>query len=997
MATVIKKIESITINGSNKYAGGFIYNISFDPSFAEKPSEITINVISEKGTYTPPKLDLKSPADIKIGSLSLGNFFLYKHRKRHSSQGTILELHFYDPSLVLDKFWVGLISKHGWSNSYQKALEKDYADIRAGKGYNDKLTSVLNTGGGTGAKGDVFAQRENLLLIGRLFHPCDENKDNVIDFKEDGTQMDHCNPCPHCSGDQIESQCLELGATRIFEVGYSFKDLIDNWPKIKFSNGVSISIETPNLSTILSEVYKNFYAEHIGTLREVLSAWCSEFGLSWYYDFTAKQIKFIDLSSKEIEIKENDIISKYKDTQLISYDLEETIENTEQRASIAWYERDGAKKNYNCSKSEPITLAPVFAADYFGNRKRSVDTATGVAQLNSNNDTVSAILSSYYGTLRDAYWWKNIYCIRNPAEAMKMLTTLQDVKPKKSSKGSQEVVINSPYTMSELGDLKILAVVSDSLSEGDKKKTKYQEKANSYYESFKTQLNPAALETFNNYSGFFVIAYYNAEYHEQKIESEREAFDFMGRYFIREHLSRMCGITGNQEFVKNNTQIEAADGSAEIYAKGDGISSHPLTKYNYFPSGCLGCMVGTGNLSTKDPEKNSSYKKGGNVSSQGYTFTKGGNSNGLYNSKTPVSYQKEDGPTFSSNVGNSVPLRLSQTTVLLEREPVWVPTADTFEQWIEPFRETNINLLSPSLLGSDGKGSNNSWILEDLGQTISGIETNVKVFVAYQGDFSVDVTMDEKHPKDLTVYDKPKTEQTIKRIGGKFGYDTKIGLINNTCAKLNFNFWDHKNKKLKDLIPPIFTPPHVMREPKAEGQIVKDKFSLSASTVCDECLGQEGRPPGYKVFVTQTFNQEVIIPKIQTGVASGIKAPDEVMNFDVNYHPITNDDLEAYTGYRGYGCVPNLNYLNEINQNYAKNSYQNKESDKSLSLQIKGLPDLKDISSEMKNGLARIQITVNDQGIASDLLYSTKLMREISPDVINRINQSRSLKIPKGV
>ena len=318
------------------------------------------------------------------------------------------------------------------------------------------------------------------------------------------------------------------------------------------------------------------------------------------------------------------------------------------------------------------------------------------------------------------------------------------------------------------------------------------------------------------------------------------------------------------------------------------------------------------------------------------------------------------------------------------------------EATVENLSETNIDLLAPALLGGDGKGSDNKWILEALGQTMSGVESKIKIFVAYPGGFSIDTDNKQKHPTEKTVFDKGKNSQVLRRIGGKFGYDTKLGLLDNTCTKIDFILYDTKGKEKKNVIPSIYTPPHVMRDLK-DGSLIKSSFSTSPSTPCDKCIGDEGRPPAYKVFVTQNFSQSVVIPKIQTGVAEGIKAPEEVMNFNINYRTVTNDDLIAYTGYKGYGCVPNLTYLNELNNNYAKLSFQNKESDKTLSLEIKGLPDLDDISTEMQNGLSEINININEQGISSNLVYGTKLMREINSDLIKFDNENNLRATARGL
>ena len=88
--------------------GGRIYYCNFSPSFSEKPSEVQINVINEKGSYQKPSINFQTPVKVKIGSLDLGDMYPYKYKNRYSSQGNVLEVYFIDPSFLLDKIFVGL-------------------------------------------------------------------------------------------------------------------------------------------------------------------------------------------------------------------------------------------------------------------------------------------------------------------------------------------------------------------------------------------------------------------------------------------------------------------------------------------------------------------------------------------------------------------------------------------------------------------------------------------------------------------------------------------------------------------------------------------------------------------------------------------------------------------------------------------------------------------------------------------------------------------------
>jgi len=1021
-STSVKKITSITVGGSNKIFGGRIYNFNFQMAFSQKPCEVIINVVSDgSSTSTPPKLDLKTSQPIKMGSLDLGNFYPYKIKNASSTaNGTTMEVSFMDPSFVLDKIWIGLIGKHGWSNAYANDIKNTATNYYAkNKGYTDILGPDKDKTPWVNDKNNPIYEPNdsggsNLFLIGRLFHPCDVNKDNQISPKED-KNVDPCDPCPYCPEDKYETRCFELGQTKIFETAYSLKDLVDSWPKIKFPNTVTIGIEAPSLVLTApngDKPYEKYYRDYHGPLREVLTSWANDFGLFWYYDLTEKKIKFIDISSQTIKVDAGAVLGKYSTDTLVSYELEESLENTRKIASISWYEREGERKNFDCSKSQGLALSPLYAADLLGNRLRdNVKVGNGkTKRLNANSGAIGGILGAYYEPLRDVYWIRDVYDLTDANATASMIVQLNldtGFNDDGSSKQAQSLY--------EMGDLTVLAVISNNLDEANKKKTKFQELAQYQLENLKAQLTDTEQENFNKNSGYFIVAYQNEDFYQRIKKLEQEMFNFGGKFYVREHVGRMCGITGTEEFVRHNTQIETADGSAGIYSKSEGIDSNPLAKYIRRDKGYLPCVVGTGNLSTPadqtkgmvqdqasaNPQNNGMQwqKVQGKDYGDGYilsqTYAASPGSEG-------TKYYDHDQSNFSISKGSTVPLRLSQSVVILERQPKWVPSVDEFDQYRTKLANSTFSRLPWKYIGSDGQAFGTPWTKAAFGKDVndvdaqkgalqSGLIESIKIFYAYPGKFEIKETKKD-HPTDLDIYQKKDYEVVSRRIGGRYNSKTKVGLLSNKSSELTVKI-DGDDK----IIPKIYTPPFFLgNSNNLNGQIVNDIYKSKRNTPCDEAMGTENRPPAYKVIINQSFNQQVILPKIQTGYNSGIKAPEEVMNFDVSYNSISNDEFIAFTGYSGYGCVPSLKYLSGINSVYSTYVFDNSTPDKSLRLQIKSLPQLQSYSEEIKKGLNNINIILNENGVSSDLYYSTKACKSISRDLIKWKNQTRISKTVKG-
>jgi len=923
-----KTIQPILVDGSNELYGGKIYYINIKINGLENPNEVQVNVISSSGSYGEPELSFDTPHEISVGSSNLNDMYLVKYKKRSSSQGTILELFYIDGSFKLDRIWIGLNGKHGWIDKYSKVVEK-LKDKTFNDLIKDEIFDQLDD------SGDLFQQKTpNFWLLGRQFHPCDKNKDGKVKFEETKAQEYFCDPCQYCPEDKYDDRCKELLYTQIFEVGYALKDLVDcsNLNSTNNTNSRPITINKPK--SIDEKTYKEYYKDYYGSLRTVLNSWCYDFGFSW--NLKDDVIEFIDINSS-ISVDINAIKSNFQaKNQLTSYAFESENDSLSV-STIAWYERGGEKRKYNCSKSSMIMLSPVYGNDFLSARNRSAG-RDGLA-ISSNEDIMGAILGAYSPILRNIYWVQNVYGIKNASDAKDYITTLSLPNVTGNTSGDLDFSVDE-YTITEMGELKILAVVSgnDKADPNDNNFVKTV-KQDGYNEVFKTLTNFEQKRMLEN-TGFFVIAYVNENKLAQRLSMERELFDFIGKFYIDEHLFRLCGITGNDEFVRNNTNIESPDGSVKIYSKKDGIGTHPFSKYKYFKSGYLGCVVGTGNIL----------------------------------------------PDTRQEIVNPSGFRNEQTAIILERDSKWVPEPNLYyEIYDEHINKTYgnwewkvvgepqgiIDTYSPSVI--------NKWVkeLEDT-ITTGGLAGKIKVFRIYPQTGQLNITpapgASHKgtvlHPTDKSAN---QTRQMVKRIGGKYSNPPlAFGLLNTYCTKISFT----NDNTLGD----IHTPPHTFSE---------QDISNSVTNVDELCMPEGFRPKVYRAFVTQSFNQEITVPKIQTGVNNSVSGDFSSRSFDVITNTVTNDDFQAFSGSGlSYGCVPNVEYLKNIHSAYTGINPSRTGLSSGGYIEIKGLPDI-DIFAQIPSGLSEASISLNENGMFTSLKYSTRNIKYISKDLL-RFNQFRS-------
>ena len=911
-----QKIEGITVNGSNKIFGGFIYYINFSNFYNEKPNEIQINIVSENGKYSFSNPNLVNPNTIKIGDKEFKNFFLVKTKERLSSQGKMGELYYIDASFVLDKIFVGLIGKHGWTKGYEKLI-----NFYKNQTFYQFLSSKQNLPS-SDEENKYERKTKSFWLVGRQFHPCDENLDNSIDPKENG--FDFCDPCPSCPQDKYESRCKELSYSQIFEVAYPLRDLLEVF---KIDQPVNITIETPAVED--DEILERFYRNHFGTLREVLNAWANDLGFSWYFDSNELKIKFIDLSSNDITFNAQQKINAYKESNqnpLISFENGEASETTCDKRTILWYERGGEKKSYTCSKATTFILNAVYGNDF----------------IDDANVITSAILKNYNPIFRQAFWLRKIYGFTEAKKTAEYISSFDQIPSEKET--DEDVTLDDKYTIQPVGNMKILGVISNPpLKDGEGNSTEFQKKYKDKYAFLYKQLTDYDKARFNAKNGYFVVAYCDDKELDKSYEYEDQLFEFLGRFYVNDHLFRLCGITGNDEFIKENTNIETPDGSAQIFSKKDSLASNPMSRFKYYNSGYLGCVTSTGNRLSD-----------------------------------------------STLIDSKEKARFDHSAIVLEREPLWFPAVENFQNNYNDYITSKYSDLEWSIFGQAKSLFTTinpvmpyQWLKDALNikndgagkiPVTGGIASKIYVFTAFPGEFNVDIQYNVDHPIDKVANNR---RSPSVRPGGKYSFPIPIGLIRNRAVKISISG--------DPILGDIYTPPNSFVEPK---QIAK-----RLTTANQICKPEGFRVPAYRAFLTQSFDQKISLPKIQTGIHNLNETTLETSRkLDVSYHVLTDDNFKSYQSYGGensagsrgaYGCTPDLTNekFKKIIETYEKNLISATSIDKSLNLVVKGFVPIS--YSEIREGLTNYTLSVGEDGISSNITYETKRAKQVSNDLVN--------------
>jgi hypothetical protein len=921
MASIYKDISKVTVNGSNKYLNGYIYDVNFQPSIGAGPSRLTISLVNEDGVYASPTLTVKQASQINIGTINL-NMYPVKYTKKESEQGKILQVEFVDGSFILDKIYVGLIKKH-W-NIPVKNIKFDKFKRRI----------------------DTYYQRftidNNFIILGRELHPCDTNKDGVLDLKE-VKAYDPCDPCLNCPTDKYdkEDRCSALSYLKVFDVVYTFDELIEGANSIAGKSGVNFNIEMPK--GLDKEKLKKYLKSYTGTLKTVLDQWCSDLGLSLVFDASGGRFFFKDIT-KDIKLNESAITSIVNDpnVKIMSKDVEESMENTTSRGAMSIYERNGENRNYPCEKSQSLVAPIVTDFDFLGKNPHTAKGAYDERKIDYRDYTTSVVLGRYSEEMREAFWIRDIYQIQDAASARAFKS---EFKLGKGSAGRLSGYFEGiQRTIPEMGDFTVIQVIQntgDMEAEEAGKLKKEDKLACQQYNYLTSRISDSITKNdFVKNKGFFIVAYQDKELYDKRLNFEKKVFESFGRFYLREGFIKLCGITGSPEFITQNTNLFAGDGNSPTFiARGFDVNNLPFAKYPFETLSYLGCMV---------------YPWESN-------FAEG---KGKQTNKPPVSpFQKYEIDQKEKDEGVPQPY-FGPAIICIEREPQWSPKEpDSAGEFKEIF--TKYKNLSLAEYGAGGKGGvGASAIPAGLTEILGVVETvtaensldplpgNIKVFTMIPGNINYYWQYDNQdHP----------TERTAQELNPKIKTDKQNipGIMNKKCSVLTIdnNF-------------SIYAPPLSLLEAPEEGDTKNEN-------PCDDYI--RDRTPAMRVLLSQNFTQKKELGKIQY-LQSNIKNPlgEDTYKFELNYLNITNDDFDILDK----KCTPDKPTLDKIHEEYNLRTTDSITTNlKKISYKLKGIPNL-NLKTALELGLEELNFTYSSDGGVCSLSFGNSFAVRPSIEVI---------------
>ena len=306
----IQILKGITITpqgGNNRFVAqnwvpsqafnSWIYNASTTLGFDQKPTEITISCVLETSTFSQSaayfdirETDLHCDGgvgglsneiwfDINLDGFELKNFLLYSYDFAIEAGQKILNVTFKDYSVLLDKIYVGLFRKQGYTYPHSvscqlqlpvSCLSCEYTGSAfTGTGFAYRDINFACYAGNNGNTFDlmqnvyytptnVFNTWEQNIIIpaqnGQVLNQFDLNGGYLI-LGTDAATEERCNSAPN--------------------INYSFIELIS---ALRL-NGIQFAGSFPSGTGDSDYVYRTSYN---GSLREVLHSWMSDLAYTFY-------------------------------------------------------------------------------------------------------------------------------------------------------------------------------------------------------------------------------------------------------------------------------------------------------------------------------------------------------------------------------------------------------------------------------------------------------------------------------------------------------------------------------------------------------------------------------------------------------------------------------------------------------------------------------------------------------------------------------------------
>jgi hypothetical protein len=280
--------------GPSQAFGGFIWEIDTSFHYSDKPVEVKASLVLQTSSFSQSQAkfdiqptDLHCDAgiggfsneilyDINLDGLVLQDFLLYEYNFSIEAGQKVLNVTFKDYSVILDKIYIGLFKKQGYTYPHYvssllelpiRCQDCEYqGGAYTGTGYALRdigFSAYLGIGGNTY---DLFANSYYTQIS--VFN---EWQNNIINNQSQIAQFD------------LNGGYLILGTEAATEercnsapnINYSFIELLSALRK----GGLIFTGSFPWGTGDSDYVYRN---NHNGSLREVLQNWCSDLAYTFY-------------------------------------------------------------------------------------------------------------------------------------------------------------------------------------------------------------------------------------------------------------------------------------------------------------------------------------------------------------------------------------------------------------------------------------------------------------------------------------------------------------------------------------------------------------------------------------------------------------------------------------------------------------------------------------------------------------------------------------------
>jgi hypothetical protein len=299
---MFQTIQGVSLGqGPGNAFGGGIYAASCQVGFSNGPTKITINVTSENGQYQPIQPNVTTPYNINLNGNVFSGMRLISYQKSKAPGSSLMTVNFVDSSIVLDKVFIGLLHRHG--NKFKRTnLVTGTFTVRC---------PTCTEGIITGQSGSARRYIDDIPVNGGCYFQKNADDGGYIILGKEYFPESNC---------------------EIPKVDYNFSELCNAMSTYGIKHQLNVFDLNPN-----------YRQEYVGTLREVLNNWASDFSFEFFFEGdTLKALdlrRAINISTAQSFAESNEFVT--------NYDFGESLENTYSQTVVARYLKPSTVREYD--------------------------------------------------------------------------------------------------------------------------------------------------------------------------------------------------------------------------------------------------------------------------------------------------------------------------------------------------------------------------------------------------------------------------------------------------------------------------------------------------------------------------------------------------------------------------------------------------------------------------------------------------------------------------